>query len=195
MIHGQPPVCLNCMSESECKYGDYCQFRHTETGEQPRKKSRKSGGKRISGPVFFFKKKNYSVWLCIPRLPSDCPQKDSILRKIWKIGIESHRQVLHVKIRGKKGPIAGNCSKCEFLSNIKNARRNPQTGAMRPQRSLGPGTGCTYHSTSNRYPPPKACFGHHSPSGVTCYPTPKRCTGERIEAQANWKPFANPGTP
>ena len=54
-----PPECLNYKSESGCKYGDCCQFRHTEVDSQPRKKSQTSGG------II------YSVRLCIPRLPSE----------------------------------------------------------------------------------------------------------------------------
>ena len=41
-----PPVCLNYKSESKCRYGDRCHFRHTEADGQPsNKKSKKSGGK------------------------------------------------------------------------------------------------------------------------------------------------------
>ena len=40
-----PHACLNYKSESVCKYGDRCDFRHTEADGQPSKKSKKSGGK------------------------------------------------------------------------------------------------------------------------------------------------------
>ena len=33
-----PPVCQNDMSESGCKFGDNCLFRHTEADRQPSKK-------------------------------------------------------------------------------------------------------------------------------------------------------------
>ena len=61
---------------------------------------------------FFDKKKNYSVGLCIPRLPSDCPKKDSILREFGKLGSNhtvkfSRGAWHHVKIREKKGPSQG----------------------------------------------------------------------------------------
>ena len=73
-----PPVCINCKSESGCKYTDYCELRHTEAGGQPSKNSKQ---------------------LVVYSAGS------------WKIGIESHRQVLqaHVapsKNSGKKGSIA-----------------------------------------------------------------------------------------
>ena len=54
VIFGILPVCLNYMSESGCTSGDYCQFRHTEAGGQPCKKSKESGGIQI------LKKKNPS---------------------------------------------------------------------------------------------------------------------------------------
>ena len=37
-----PPVCQNYVSDSGCKFGDKCLFRHTEPDRQPTKKS---GGK------------------------------------------------------------------------------------------------------------------------------------------------------
>ena len=40
-----PPVCLNYKSESGCKHGDKCRFRHVEADGQPSKKSKKSGVK------------------------------------------------------------------------------------------------------------------------------------------------------
>ena len=40
-----PPVCLNCKSESGCKYGDKCRFRHAEVDGLPSKKSKNSGVK------------------------------------------------------------------------------------------------------------------------------------------------------
>ena len=40
-----PPVCLNYKSESGCKYGEKCRFRHAEVDGQPQKKPKKSGVK------------------------------------------------------------------------------------------------------------------------------------------------------
>ena len=42
--------CLNHKSESGCKYGDLCHFRHTEAGWQPSKKSKNCG--KESGGIF-----------------------------------------------------------------------------------------------------------------------------------------------
>ena len=130
-----PPVCLNYKSESGCKYGDCCQFRLNEVDSQQRKKSKTSGGTESVALNIF----NSVVY---PKIA---------LRKSLFFGrlIESHRQVLqeHMAPRkksGKEGLKNANL-KSEFraLQNSrKDARRNPQTGAMRPQRSLGPGKGC-----------------------------------------------------
>ena len=40
-----PPVCLSYRSESGCKDGDQCRFRHVEVDGQPSKRSKKSGVK------------------------------------------------------------------------------------------------------------------------------------------------------
>ena len=40
-----PPVCQNYLSESGCKYGNRCYFRHVEADEKPSKKSKKGGAK------------------------------------------------------------------------------------------------------------------------------------------------------
>ena len=45
-----PPVCLNHKSESGCKYGDKCNFLHTEAVGLPSKKSKKGGCSRIFLP-------------------------------------------------------------------------------------------------------------------------------------------------
>ena len=41
----QPPVCQNYKSETGCKFGAKCLFRHAEVDSQPDKKQKKSGGK------------------------------------------------------------------------------------------------------------------------------------------------------
>ena len=40
-----PPVCQNYKSETGCKYGRTCFFRHVEAEEKPSRKSKKSGAK------------------------------------------------------------------------------------------------------------------------------------------------------
>ena len=42
---GHPPVCQNYKSETGCKYGRTCFFRHVEADEKPSKKSKKGGAK------------------------------------------------------------------------------------------------------------------------------------------------------
>ena len=42
---GHPPVCLNYKSESGCKNGDKCRFRHVEADGEPSNKSKKRGVK------------------------------------------------------------------------------------------------------------------------------------------------------
>ena len=86
----------------------------------------------------------------------DGPQRKSILQENGKLGITLRSQVLEGqdasrKKFGKEGSIAGNHLKVRTSgaksigSQIrgKNARRNCQTGAMRPQRRLGTGKGCS----------------------------------------------------
>ena len=96
------PVCLNHKSESGCKYGDKCRFRHAEVDGQPRTKSKKSCGKRIS----CLTEGVCTIGLCVSRIPSE---------KVYstergKIGIESLRQILqghvapHKKFGKRKGP-------------------------------------------------------------------------------------------
>ena len=51
VIFGTLP-CLNFQSESGCKYGDNCRFRHVEANGQPIKKSKKSG---VKGSVALLK--------------------------------------------------------------------------------------------------------------------------------------------
>ena len=73
-----PPVCLNCKSESGCKYGDICLFRHVEADGQPSKKSKKCGTQRKVG-----------------KLGSNHTVKFS--KGTWH----------HIKIRERKGPSRG----------------------------------------------------------------------------------------
>ena len=89
-------------------------------------------------------------------LSQDSPQRKSILWENGKLGSNhtvkfSKATMRHVKKWEMKGSIAGKHSKVRTLgaksmgSQIrgKNARRNPETGAVRPQRRLKIGKGCS----------------------------------------------------
>ena len=97
-------MCLNHKSESGCQFCDKSKFIHTEAGAQPSKKSKKDGAK---GSVALLKE---TVQLgCVYHVS---PQRKSILREKWKVGIESHSQVLQGhdashKKSGKEGPSQG----------------------------------------------------------------------------------------
>ena len=80
--HHWPPVCQNYKSESGCKFGEKCVFRHTELDSQPCKKSKKSCGK---GSVASLKKSNTCGL-------TEQPKSKSILRKSTK-SLESSRTV------------------------------------------------------------------------------------------------------
>ena len=85
-----------------------CRFRHVEADGQPSNKSEKSGAK---GSVALLKE---SIQLgCVSR---DSHPRKSILRERGKIGIKSHRQILHGHVAphknsGKKGSTARRHSK------------------------------------------------------------------------------------
>ena len=103
-----PPVCQNYKSETGCKYGRTCFFRHVEAEEKPSKKSKKGGAK---GSVALLEGVN-TVGLCISRFLSEK------VRSAWrrKIGVETRRQILQgdlapSKHSGKKGSIARNYQK------------------------------------------------------------------------------------
>ena len=143
-----PPVCFNHKSESGCKYGDLCNFLHTEAVGQPRERSQKGGAK---GSVASLKE---TVRLgCVSH---GRPQSKSILRRKWKIGIELHSQVFEGhdasgENSGEDGSSAGNHSKVRTSGRIpwgsknpgKSARRSSETGAVLPQGRLGTGRGCS----------------------------------------------------
>ena len=101
-------VCQNYKSVSGCKNGDYCQLRHTEVDGQPNNKSKECDGE---GSVALLKE---SVQLgCVSQ---DYHPREVYSTGIWKIGIESHRPILHGHVApnensGKKGFIARNYSK------------------------------------------------------------------------------------
>ena len=101
------PVCQNYKSESGCKYGDKCRFRHNEVDGQQSKKSKKGAGK---GSVAC--RSPYNWVACLKILI----REGSIQRKEGKLGSKSHRQIpqRHVEPHqksGKKGSIARRHSK------------------------------------------------------------------------------------
>ena len=77
--------------KSGCKFGDECNFRHTEVGGQISKKAMKSDGKRIGG----FKEREHSIAMCVPRQLSE---------KVYSAGkwIESHSQALEDQNASRK---------------------------------------------------------------------------------------------
>ena len=106
-----PTVCLNNKSESGCKNGDTCRFRHVEADGQPSKILQRVEEKwceRFSCLINGV----YTIQLCVSRFSSE-----KVYSSVgWKIGIKSHRQILqgHVashKNSGKKGSIARRHSK------------------------------------------------------------------------------------
>ena len=72
------PVCQNYISESGCKFGDKCLFRHTEADRQP---VEEKWWERISYLVVGVN----AVALRVPRDRAE-PSKKSIQRKSWKLG-------------------------------------------------------------------------------------------------------------
>ena len=91
------------MSESGCKNGDYCAFRHTEAGGKPTEKSTKSGGK---GSVAMLKE---SIHLgCVSQVY--LPRKSII----WdRIAVKFSKGTWHhIKIRRRKGASRGIIQKC-----------------------------------------------------------------------------------
>ena len=106
---------MNHKSESGCKYGDKCHFRHTEGGGQPSKKSKKSGAK---GSVALLKET--AQLGCVSQ---DSPQRMSILQEDGKLRSShtvkySKTTMRHAKIREKKGPSQGIIQKCEPQERI-----------------------------------------------------------------------------
>ena len=76
-----PSVCMNYKSESGCKYGGRCHFRHTVASGQTSEGSQKSGGKG-------------SVALLKETILLGCVSHDSPQRKPVTIGIDLHSQVV-----------------------------------------------------------------------------------------------------
>ena len=167
----------------------------TEAHGQPSKKSKKSGGK---GSVALLKEKNKRVV---------CP-KVVLRRSLLKTTMR------HTKFWGKQGSIAGSHAKmCASGANSvcseirgKNARGDPKTVAMRPQRRMGLGKGClqtqkgrkgyillscrSLGNASTLLDKSRRARFRHRPRSVYAHSEQKR-----IQAQVNWKPFEDPGTP
>ena len=73
-----PPVCQNYKSETECKFGRTCFFRHVEAEEKPSKKSKKGG---VIGSVALLKESRQLG--CVSQ--DSYPRKSS-LREEGKLG-------------------------------------------------------------------------------------------------------------
>ena len=130
-----PPVCLNYKSETGCKFGNKCDFRHVEADKKPSRKSKKGGAK---GPVALLKE---STQLC-------CVSQDSFRQNLFYVKKEnwtkSHRQILQKHLAqnensGRKGSIAYELFKrslCKLfksvnLMSVVLARQNSRTDHMR----------------------------------------------------------------
>ena len=102
-------VCLIYKSESGCKYGETCRFRHTEVDGQPSKKSKQSGGKEL---VAILQESVHFGLL----LSQDYHPRKSSLRKEGTLGsihtVKFHQgPVAPRKSSGKKGSIARSYAK------------------------------------------------------------------------------------
>ena len=71
-------MCLNYKTESGCKHGEKCRFRHAEVHRQPGKKSKKSG---VKGSVALLKASFELGCVC-----QDSHPTKSILRTEGKLG-------------------------------------------------------------------------------------------------------------
>ena len=103
------PVCQYFKSETWCKFGRTCFFRHVEGDEKPSKKSKKGGAK---GSVVFFKE--FTQLCCVSQ---DSYPRKSILRKERKLGskhaVKFSKGTWHQhKIRERKVPSRGIIQEC-----------------------------------------------------------------------------------
>ena len=128
-------MCLNHESESGCKYGDKCNFLHTDAVGQPSKKSKKDGVK--------------GRWLVCPILALRESLFCGKMENCDRIAQSSSRRPRCV-IGETKGPPQGiiemRTSGAKSMGSQirgKNARRIPETGSVRPQGRLGTGRGCS----------------------------------------------------
>ena len=102
-----PPVCLNYKSESGCKYGDKCQFRHDEAHGQPSKTSKKKSVALLED--------SYTICLCVSRFSSEkifSTEEGEYWDQIAPSSFPRARGH-HIKIRESKGPSRGIIQKCE----------------------------------------------------------------------------------
>ena len=90
-------MCQNYKSETGCKFGRTCFFRHVEAEEKPSKKSKKGGAK---GSVPALLKESTQLG-CVSQ---DSYPRMSILREEGKLGSNSRRQILqgHLAPNNKK---------------------------------------------------------------------------------------------
>ena len=105
-----PPMCLNYQSESRCKYGDKCRFRHTEVDGQPSGKVEEKWC-QVSGA-------SLKESLQLGCVSQDSNSRRCILRKGCNMGSNHTVKVStgtwhHIKIRERKGPSRGVIQKCE----------------------------------------------------------------------------------
>ena len=102
------PVCQKYSSESGCKFGDTCAFRHTEVDSQPRKKSKNKWWKRTSSLVNHIRSQN--IWVAYPSIQSR-RNRSRIHGRAQNLGDEiapsdSQQGTLRPKNSGKKESIS-----------------------------------------------------------------------------------------
>ena len=142
MIPSCFPVCQKYMSESGCKFGEKCTFRHKEVDSQPNRKPKEKW--------WFVSWKNSKQSGCVFQ-EIEPPKSKSISRKVpnswdrsaactshkvpcatWKFGKDKvHRKVFFSLL---------NFMSVAFIGQI--SGRNLATWAMHPQRCAGNGTKC-----------------------------------------------------
>ena len=109
VILGNLPAVKNYISESGCRIGENCAFRHNEVDSQPSKKQKKSGG---HGLPWLNNSKQTGCAFQV----TDPPKSRSILRTNTKFlgskrSVRFSKSTLHeVKIRERKRSIAGSYS-------------------------------------------------------------------------------------
>ena len=144
----------------------------------------------------------------------DCPQKKSILREVEKLGSDHRSQVLqgHDASRKKFGKERVHrrvsCKNVYLRANSvgsklrgRNARRNPKTGSMRPQRHMGPVLYLKKEAQETFY----SC--RSLGNAGTLFEKARRARirdrlqsinahaeHKKIQSQVNWKLFEDPGT-
>ena len=134
---GHPPVCQDYKSETGCRYGRKCFFRHVEAEEKPSKKSKKGGAK---GSVWIIEGVS-KIGLCISR--------KSIPREKGKLGskhaVKSSKSTWHQNLlRERKGPSQGIIPQSlRAKSRGKSTWGDLAPRKMRPQSRMGLGEECS----------------------------------------------------